>query len=215
MCEGRKILTRSGSRMRNRRRGTRKIINEMRKEHSVFQADSSDRSPSLLTIFWATEFRVLQSASILRVDRRGSDWRWHSTNSGFPAPERRRFGRWCRPRRGKGCSGDRAPWDHPGKGSDGSRREGVGHEKQCPSQSGYPPSEQGPLVFAHGVRCTDRRLRTTSWGGCSDRRTVQGFVEIEVVDVSASFFVEELERRAGLTAGWRREPSLCRDSPPR
>ena len=27
-------------------------------------------------------------------------------------------------------------------------REGVGRGKQCPSQSGYPPSEQGPLVFA-------------------------------------------------------------------
>ena len=33
----------------------------MWKEHSVFQADSSDQSPNLLTIFWAAEFRVQSS----------------------------------------------------------------------------------------------------------------------------------------------------------
>ena len=30
-------------------------------------------------------------------------------------------------------------------------REGVGRGKQCPSQSGYPPPVQGPLVLAHGL----------------------------------------------------------------
>ena len=74
-------------------------------------------------------------------------------------------------------------------------REGVGRGKHCPFQSGYPSSEQGPLVFARSDR--NSRLRTTSCGGCSTGEQSQGFVEIEVVDVSALFFVEELERQQG------------------
>ena len=75
-------------------------------------------------------------------------------------------------------------------------REGVGRGKQYLSQSGYPPFEQCPLVFARGpigiVDCVRLLGEDVQTG-----EQAQGFVEIEVVDMSASFFVEELERQQG------------------
>jgi hypothetical protein len=37
-------------------------------EDSVFQADSSDQSPNLLTIFWAAEFRVKSNPQRCPID---------------------------------------------------------------------------------------------------------------------------------------------------
>ena len=74
------------------------------------------------------------------------------------------------------------------------------------------PFAHGPLwVFRWSDGIVD--CVTTSWGGVQTGEQAQGFVEIKSLICPRRSLSRSLSV-SGLTAPWRRGPSLCRDSPP-